>query len=213
MDAAVRARIFEPFFTTKPTGRGTGLGLAAVLGVLGQNHGFITVTSTQRKGSTFTVYLPAATNPPPANRRVGPQRGRTEYGAPSGTILVVDDEDALRAVVARILQREGYRVLQASGGNEALELIERLGPPDLLLTDVRMPGLNGVGLAQALQARYPTVPIIFMSGYSSEELARLGTPITTARLLSKPFAPGELTLGVAAMLSRAGGSTAVVRAG
>jgi hypothetical protein len=202
MDEALRTRIFEPFFTTKLIGHGTGLGLAAVLGVLGQNHGFIRVTSAPQMGSTFTVYLPA-TSEQPARRR--PRRvGHAEKTAASATVLVVDDEDAVRSIAATILQREGYRVLQAPDGNKALELIERLGPPHLLLTDMKMAGLSGVELARRVQERWPTVPIIFMSGYSSDELALQGAPILSARLLTKPFALDDMVTIVAEMLADAG---------
>lgn len=210
MDEALRTRIFEPFFTTKPIGRGTGLGLAAVLGVLGQNHGFIHVTSAPQMGSTFTVYLPA-TSEQPARRR--PRReGHAQKTPASATVLVVDDEDAVRAIASRILQREGYRVLQAPDGNKALELIERLGPPHLLLTDMKMAGLNGVELARRVHERWTTVPIIFMSGYSSDETALQGAPIPSARLLTKPFAHDDMVTIVAEMLADAGGRSTAVRA-
>ncbi len=208
MDEALQARVFEPFFTTKPIGRGTGLGLAAVLGVLVQNHGFIRVTSAPKMGSTFTVYLPAATNAQPASLRPR-RRGRAANAPASATVLVADDEHAVRAIASRILQREGYRVLQATDGTKALKLIERLGAPHLLLTDVKMAGMSGVELARRVHERWPTVPIVFMSGYSSDELALQGAPIPAARLLTKPFAADDLMTSVAEALTETEARTAL----
>jgi signal transduction histidine kinase/CheY-like chemotaxis protein len=210
MDALLQTRIFEPFFTTKPIGRGTGLGLAAVLGVLGQNHGFIRVSSAPRMGSTFTVYLQAANGQleqgPP--RRVRP----VEKTSASATVLVVDDEHVVRAIAARILQREGYRVLQAIDGSDAIQVIERLGPPHLLLTDVKMAGVSGLELARRVRDRWPTIPIVFMSGYSDDELALQGAPISSARFLTKPFANDDLVTAVAETLAQAGKRSTAIRA-
>lgn len=211
MSDSVRARIFEPFFTTKPVGLGTGLGLPAVLGVLGQNRGFIQVTSELGKGSTFTVYLPAATTVQPA--RLPPPRADIAVKTPaSATVLVVDDEDAVRAIAARILQSKDYRVLQAPDANAALELIERLGPPHLLLTDVKMAGISGVELARRVHERWPAVSVVFMSGYSSDELAHKGAEVPAAKLLMKPFGIDDLVATVAATLENADARTIAARA-
>ncbi|HZI29054.1 MAG TPA: response regulator [Gemmatimonadaceae bacterium] len=210
MDALLQTRIFEPFFTTKPLGRGTGLGLAAVLGVLGQNHGFIRVSSEPRMGSTFTVYLPAAKG---QLERSPPRRvGLGEKTSASATVLVVDDEHVVRAIAARILQHEGYRVLQALDGSDAIQVIERLGPPHLLLTDVKMAGVSGLELARRVRERWPTVPIVFMSGYSADELALQEAPISSARFLAKPFANNDLVTAVAETLARTGKRITAVRA-
>ena len=210
MDAAVQTRIFEPFFTTKPIGRGTGLGLAAVLGVLRQNHCFIRVSSAPGMGSTFTVYLPAANGHVEQTHLL--RIGSVEPTSASATILVVDDEHVVRAIAAKILQHEGYRVVEALDGSEAILLIERLGPPHLLLTDVRMAGVSGIELARRVRERWPTVPIIFMSGYSADELALQEDTISSARFLSKPFTNHDLATAVADTLAQAGRHPRAIRA-
>jgi two-component system, cell cycle sensor histidine kinase and response regulator CckA len=210
MDALLRTKIFEPFFTTKPIGRGTGLGLAAVLGVLRQNHCFIRVSSVLGMGSTFTVYLPAAID---HREQTPPLRlASVEKTSASATVLVVDDEHIVRAIAARILQHEGYRVIQAIDGTEAVQLIERLGPPHLVLTDVRMAGVSGLQLARRVRERWPTVPIVFMSGYSADELALQEDAISSARFLSKPFTKDDLASAVADTLARAGKHHRAIRA-
>ena len=201
MDPLLKTRIFEPFFTTKPIGRGTGLGLAAVLGVLGQNRGFIQVTSAPRMGSTFTVYLPADNGP--LEQSPPPLVRPAENTSASATVLVVDDEPVVRAIAARILQHEGYRVLQAVDGSEAIQLIQRLGPPHLLLTDVQMAGVSGLDLARRVRDRWPTVPIVFMSGHPADELALQEATISSARFLSKPFANNDLVTVVSETLAQA----------
>jgi CheY-like chemotaxis protein len=202
MDAAVQGRIFEPFFTTKPAGQGTGLGLAAAHGVLAQNSGYITVASVPGQGATFTVYLPVL----PADLVERPREPARlgVVAAPAGaTILVVDDEPAVRAIAARILKRGGFRVLQAPDGAGALELVDRHGPPDVVLTDVMMPGISGAELARRVQQRWPGLPVVFMSGYSAEELHRQGATGAEGELIQKPFMPDALMVRVTAALSRA----------
>ncbi len=202
MDAATQARIFEPFFTTKPLGQGTGLGLSAAHGILKQNDGCITVVSAPGEGTAFTVYLPVLspgnlverTGEPPALGAAAPTAG--------ATVLVVDDEPAVRAIVARSLEEAGFRVLQASDGGDALELVDRHGPPQLVLTDLTMPGIGGLPLARRLKARWPAIPVVFMSGYSAEELRQQGTIGIEEPLIQKPFSPGGLVASVAAALAR-----------
>jgi two-component system cell cycle sensor histidine kinase/response regulator CckA len=202
MDALLRTKIFEPFFTTKPIGRGTGLGLAAVLGVLRQNHCFIRVNSAPGVGSTFTVYLPAANGH--MEQRPSLRSASVERTSVGAMVLVVDDEHAVRTIAARILQHEGYRVVQAIDGTEAIQLIERLGPPHLLLTDVRMAGVSGLVLARRVRERWPTVPVVFMSGYSADALALQEETISSARFLSKPFTKDDLATAIAETLTHAG---------
>jgi hypothetical protein len=202
MDTSVQAHIFEPFFTTKPTGEGTGLGLAAAQGILTQHGGYITVASAPGAGSTFTIYLPIQRGdvaPEPA--RDVPEAGT--IATPDGaTVLVVDDEPAVLAITARSLEHGGYRVRQAKDGGDALALVDQLGPPDLLLTDLTMPGIGGVELARQIRERWPAVPILFMSGYPAEELRRQGGDAAAGDLIEKPFSPTELTARVSAALSR-----------
>jgi hypothetical protein len=203
MDAATMARIFEPFFTTKPRGHGTGLGLAAVHGILAQNGGYITVESAPGKGSAFTLYLPALA----ATEMVEPEPKPPPSGADAthagATVLVVDDEPAVRAIVARVLEQGGYRVLQAHDGAEALDAVARTGPPGLVLTDVIMPGVGGIELVRRLRERWPALPVLFISGYSAASLDGQGVIGSEEDLLQKPFSPDELLRRVTAALAPA----------
>ncbi|HEY0778234.1 MAG TPA: ATP-binding protein, partial [Gemmatirosa sp.] len=174
MDAATLARIFEPFFTTKPAGQGTGLGLAMVYGIVAQTGGRVTVDSAPGRGTTFTVYLPAlaaAAIPEPEPEPV-PARAEAPR-APDGagtTVLVVDDESAVRGAAARVLARRGYTVLEARDGVEALGLAERYaGPVHLLLSDVRMPGMDGRELARRFRVARPEARVLLMTGYPGSE--------------------------------------------
>jgi len=203
MDAATQARIFEPFFTTKPVGQGTGLGLAAAHGLVTQNKGYITVASAPGHGTTFTVYLPVVPVADRVERRVEPPRAGADAPHAGATVLVVDDEPSVRSIAARILTRAGFRVLQAPDGADALELVDLHGPPQVVLTDVMMPVIGGAELARRLKERWPALPVIFMSGYSAEELHRQGTTDLEGELIEKPFAADALVAGVAAALVRA----------
>jgi two-component system cell cycle sensor histidine kinase/response regulator CckA len=206
MDAATQARVFEPFFTTKPLGQGTGLGLAAADGIMKQNNGYITVASAPGQGATFTLYLPALSAADVVERRADPRGGDPRPAgnhAPlaGATVLLAEDEPAVRAIAMRSLQRGGFRVLQASDGAAALELMEQHGQPDLVLTDLMMPGIGGAELARRLRERWPALPILFMSGYSVEDLRRQGA-VGSERVIQKPFTPDALVRSVAAALSR-----------
>jgi PAS domain S-box-containing protein len=201
MEPRVQAQIFEPFFTTKPIGQGTGLGLPATHGIVTQNDGYITVESAPGEGATFTVYLPIIAAADRIERRAQP-RGEQEVVGSGATILVVDDEAAVRAIAARILSRHGFRVVQATEGAAALQMIEQHGPPQLVLTDLMMPGIGGAELARRVKERWPALPILFMSGYSIEELHRQGAIGADGDLIQKPFTPGGLVASVAAALPR-----------
>jgi two-component system, cell cycle sensor histidine kinase and response regulator CckA len=204
MDAPTEARIFEPFFTTKPVGQGTGLGLAAVYGILRQNQGYITVENRPGHGVAFTLYLPLAPaaavvvveQPDPGQPAIVPD---LESGA---TILLVEDEEAVRAIAMRSLELGGFRVLQAADGVSALEAIGRHGPPQLVLTDLMMPGMGGAELGRRLRERWPALPILFMSGYSAEDLHRQGAVESGKVTVQKPFTPDGLIRSVAAALAR-----------
>jgi CheY-like chemotaxis protein len=207
MNTATQAHVFEPFFTTKPVGKGTGLGLAAVDGIMKQNDGYITVASALGRGATFTLYLPVLTDVHVVERR-GEPRGEPPLPGPDAaqagaTILLVEDEPAVRAIAARSLERNGFRVLQASGGAAAIELADRHGRPDLVLTDLMMPGIGGTELARRLRQRWPALPVLYMSGYSMEDLVRQGAIGTERTILQKPFTPAGLVGSVAAALSKA----------
>jgi two-component system cell cycle sensor histidine kinase/response regulator CckA len=185
----VLPRVFEPFFTTKGVGRGTGLGLATVYGIVAQSGGHLTVESTVNVGTTFKVFFPA---------REQLAAGRTPASAterPRGTetILLVEDDPAVRAVAVRMLTHCGYRVLEASGGEAALEYLARHpGGVDLLLTDVMMPGMDGATLAGHVQAAHPRVKRLFMSGYPGDVISRHGTFEPGVNFVSKPFSPDAL---------------------
>ncbi|MCA9548741.1 MAG: response regulator [Myxococcales bacterium] len=183
----VLPKIFEPFFTTKRLGQGTGLGLATVHGVVRQTGGHIFVDSVLGEGTTFRVALPRVSGPvvtsrTPAFGTQAPPRGAGEH------ILVAEDDPGVRAVVARILEQGGYEVLTAPDGEAALALLEERGPVDLLLTDLMMPRMGGVALAEALHTRSPGLPVLFMSGYSEDMVATGDLGL----LIQKPPAPHTL---------------------
>ncbi len=189
MAPEVMVRLFEPFFTTKPQGRGTGLGLATVHGIVSQSSGHITVESAPGAGAEFTVYLPAlqAAVPHPS-----PPLHRGSTGHVGHTVLVVDDEAAVRDVTMRAVARAGYRVLGAGGGAQAIELLaDEVDPATvLLLTDIMMPGMSGHELAAWVAEHFPAVRIAAMSGFSADELAHRGhAPLPQ---LHKPFTLPQL---------------------
>lgn len=198
MTEEVQARIFEPFFTTKAPGKGTGLGLASVRVIVRQCGGDITVRSAPGNGSTFTMFLPlergSTTLLPTA------QANRTLPGG-SETILLVEDEESVRAVARRILEKRGYRVLTARRAEDALTMEEKFtGAIDLLLTDIMMPGMNGSQLAGAMRARRPVIPVLYMSGYADKSVFG-GYPLDESQhFLHKPFTAESLTLAVRAAI-------------
>jgi two-component system, cell cycle sensor histidine kinase and response regulator CckA len=191
MDDATRSRIFEPFFTTKEQGKGTGLGLSMVYGIVKQTGGYVHVDTAPGRGTAFTIHLPVAAMPAgPPHRQ--PQRRRVR-GRGTETVLVVEDEDGVRAPVRRILVAHGYRVLEASDGPSALHIAEvHAGKIDLLLTDVVMPGMNGGELARRLRGLRSGLRVVFMSGYSAEAVATHGVLSPGAAFLQKPFSVEEL---------------------
>jgi nitrogen-specific signal transduction histidine kinase/CheY-like chemotaxis protein len=187
MDPEIRQRIFEPFFTTKPVGRGSGLGLAIVYGIVRQSGGFIRVESTRGQGTRFEIFLPRHDERPPEQRR-------DWLGAPaqrcSETVLLVEDEITVRQSLKRLLEAQGYTVLEAGHGEMALDVAaNHRGPIDVLVSDVVMPGMNGPDLARELATRRPAVRVLFISGYV--ELENVGD-IGRAPLLEKPFRPAAL---------------------
>ncbi|MCP3733575.1 response regulator [Sphingomonas sp. RP10(2022)] len=185
-------KIFEPFFTTKEVGKGTGLGLSTVYGIVKQSGGWIFADSKPGQGATFTMYLPVhaagtATRAPAASR---PAAKPVEVWG-TGTILLVEDEDMVRAVAERALTRQGYTVMTAENGEVALDLLTRNGRPDLLISDVVMPTMDGPTMVRHARERYPDLPIIFMSGYAEEQL-RKSIDLDHVAFLPKPFSVQQL---------------------
>ncbi len=202
MDVAIQARIFEPFFTTKPVGEGTGLGLAASYGIIKQNDGYIAVASSPGEGAAFSLYFPIVAQAPAGERRGSPRTAPREPERPGATVLLVEDEPGVREVAARILRLGGLRILEASNGTDALEVVNRHGPPDIVLSDVVMPKMGGPELARRLKARWPALPVLFMSGYSTAELRQRGSIGTEIVTISKPFASSELVRSVMQALAQ-----------
>jgi CheY-like chemotaxis protein len=192
MDTATQAHIFEPFFTTKEPGKGTGLGLSTVYGIVEQSGGYIRCTSAPGAGTSFRVYLPRAAGvaadapAPPAPR---PARA----GGGSETVLLVEDDDAVRDVSHRILTQRGYTVLEATNGAEALEVCARHdGEIHLIVSDMVMPEMNGPELGQLVRERYPEIALLFMSGYTHETVQREQFVAPGAAFIEKPLTPRAL---------------------
>jgi signal transduction histidine kinase/CheY-like chemotaxis protein len=198
MDDEVKAHIFEPFFTTKEVGKGTGLGLATVYGIVKQSGGAVTVYSERGYGTTFKIYLPRVLED--AERARGSAPG-TEPQRGAETILLVEDEEKLRALAQRILRSSGYHVLEARDGQEALEVAHRYeNRIDLLLTDVVMPHLSGRRLAECLLPVRPEVKSLYMSGYTDDAVIRHGILDAETAFIQKPFSPHALLTKVREVL-------------
>jgi len=190
IDSETLAHIFEPFFTTKERGKGTGLGLATVYGVVKQSGGYVSVESAPGKGASFQIYLPRIEEPVSVAEPVAPI---VEAFRGAETILLVEDADALRKLTHMLLEQHGYRVLVAANGAAALQLVEEKPESiNLLLTDVIMPGLNGRALAGRLQLRQPGLKVLYMSGYTDDAIADHGVLAAGIQLLHKPFSEENL---------------------
>ncbi|MGC8877880.1 MAG: PAS domain S-box protein [Anaerolineae bacterium] len=201
MSREVQARIFEPFFTTKEVGKGSGLGLAAVYGIVKQNHGNIWVYSEEGRGTTFKIYLPRVR----AATLAHPKQPAQVADLPRGneTILVVEDSPEVRELAMLMLHQLGYRVLEASSGGEALRMVEEHpGDIHLLLTDVVMPDMSGKALADQLSALRPGLRVLYMSGYTSNVIVQHGMLPEGIALLEKPFTMASLAQRVRAALDR-----------
>jgi len=196
MTAEVQAHLFEPFFTTKEKGKGTGLGLATVYGIVKQSGGFIWVYSEVGHGTTFKIYIPRVEGSAP------PRPGAASVAAGTETVLIAEDESAVRAVARHALERHGYTVLEAPSGEAALDLAERYsGTIHLLLTDVVMSGLSGPELARRLLPVRPEARVLFMSGYTGEAIVHHGLAAPGIHYIQKPFAPDALAAKVREVLN------------
>jgi PAS domain S-box-containing protein len=194
-----RSHLFEPFFTTKELGKGTGLGLASAYGIVRQSHGAMSVESEPGRGTTFTMYFPAVA----AAAAAGPSLQAIDLTTCCETILLVEDEDAVRALISEALRRRGYQVLEASAPHGACKIFEdRAGEIDLLLVDVVMPEMNGPALAQRLVAARPELRVLFMSGYAHVASMPLDANNPNIDFLSKPFQASLLADKVREILSR-----------
>jgi CheY-like chemotaxis protein len=198
IDEQTRVHLFEPFFTTKGPGKGTGLGLPTVYGIVKQSGGWIWVPSEVSKGTTFQIYLPridaegaAAEEKPPAAAKWGHDK----------TVLVVEDQDAVRGLAKAILKSLGYQVLSAADGNEALALEARHeGPIHLALTDVVLPGMTGKQLADRLKVLRPEIRVLFTSGYPRDVIAERGVVDRDVAYIAKPYSPQDLAAKVREVL-------------
>jgi two-component system cell cycle sensor histidine kinase/response regulator CckA len=200
MDAQVQAHLFEPFFTTKQPGKGTGLGLATVHGIVEQSGGFISVHSEPHRGTSFKVFLPRQLGSPSLTAVDGDQ-----VAGGDETILVVEDDATIRLLTQRVLTKWGYTVLVAANGVDAVDLAAEDGRAiDLLLTDVVMPGRGGRALAEELRRRHTTVRVLYMSGYPDDTIAHQGVLDPATPFLPKPFTPNALLTAVRSALNSAG---------
>jgi PAS domain S-box-containing protein len=196
MDAATRAHAFEPFFTTKPVGQGTGLGLSTAYGIVKQSGGYIWLYSEPGLGTSVKVYLPKVSEPVNRpTRPLAPPRGQGE------TILVVEDEEAVRTLARRTLEEAGYHVLEAANGRAGLELVVS-SEVDLILCDVVLPEMSGHELARRLAAARPEIPILYMSGYPGPEVVDRGLIAHDAPFLEKPFTAEGLAKSVRGLLNQ-----------
>jgi len=204
MDRQTLAKIFEPFFTTKPVGSGTGLGLSTVYGIVKQHEGFIWAYSEPGHGTTFKIYWPAAASEQVASAITRATEPRTERPQlEPGLVLVVEDEAAVRQLVRRSLEAVGLTVVEAENGQQALEVVSRRRePPKLVLTDVIMPGLNGRELSERLATTQPGLPVLFMSGYTDDDVLARSLLPDKAPFIQKPFGPEELVAKVRTMLAQ-----------
>jgi PAS domain S-box-containing protein len=201
MDQTTLSMVFEPFFTTKPVGKGTGLGLPTVYGIVKQSGGGVLVESTPGAGTTFTIVFPEHTGA--SSAEAGPMPEDEALTPGTGTVLLVEDEEAVRKLVARVLKRAGYRVLEAEDPREAIQLASRhRGGLQALVTDVVMPGMGGTELARTLVAMHPRLKVLFMSGYTRSEVLPAEQLGGDSAFLPKPMTPADLTRTLAELVGR-----------
>jgi two-component system, cell cycle sensor histidine kinase and response regulator CckA len=203
MDQVTRSRIFEPFFTTKEPGKGTGLGLSTVYGIVKQSGGHIWVYSEVGRGTTFKLYLPPHDG---AERLRAPEPTTQPVLGSGATILLVEDEPSVRSTVRRLLERHGYQVLEAANGHDALTLVAARGSEiRLVVSDMVMPGMGGMELASRLRSLSPKIPVLLMTGYTEEAIARNGDRPHDALIIEKPFSQHTMLEKVRGALAAAQG--------
>jgi signal transduction histidine kinase/ActR/RegA family two-component response regulator len=206
IDAATLPRIFDPFFTTKAPGKGTGLGLSVVHGIVRRSGGAITVESTVGGGSTFSIHLPVAAGEADAPAQAEPLA--VAAGGCGRSVVVVEDAPDVRRLVVKALEAQGHRVMPAADHAGLAELLARdIGPPDLLVTDVVLPGRSGPEIAAEMRQRFPRIRVLFMSGYVAPGIQSLGLIGEDAAVLSKPFAPEDLCRAVSDVLGACTGDS------
>jgi hypothetical protein len=197
MDASAKAHLFEPFFTTKDRSRGTGLGLATVYGIVKQSEGFIDVETEPGCGTTFKIYLP--TTREPLTHQGTHERTASDGGAE--TVLLVEDDHAVRSLITDVLRRRGYRLLVAESGRQAIELVSAHdGPIDLLITDMVMSDTNGLAVADTMRASHPAIKVLYVSGYTDDGPMPSGFFEASGAFLQKPFTPVALARKVRGVL-------------
>jgi CheY-like chemotaxis protein len=200
MDEQQLEQLFEPFFSTKGEA-GVGLGLATVYGIVRQSGGFITVRSTPRRGSSFSVHLPVTGLPAGAEEEPAPELRRPRA---RGTVLLVEDEEIVRSIVAEMLEVDGYRVVSAPDGDAAVALAATAPEPiDVLVTDVVMPGMSGQEVARRVAEQRPEVRTLFVSGYAETAISRNGVLAPGTSFLQKPFSAAELSHALRELLDGA----------
>ena len=198
MDEETQSQIFEPFFTTKEVGKGTGLGLSTVYGIVKQSEGYISVASEMGEGTSFNIYFNRVED---AGVSESQDQIPNQSYAGTETILLVEDEDIVRGFTRRVLDMNGYRVIDAGSGEEALDLCQSYNEPvDLLLTDVVMPRMSGRDVAEQMLLKYPNLRVLFMSGYTDDEIGQYGVKGAETEFLQKPFAPEDVLKKMREML-------------
>jgi two-component system, cell cycle sensor histidine kinase and response regulator CckA len=201
MDEETVSKVFDPFFTTKPEGQGTGLGLSTVYGILEQLGGAVGVISAPGRGTELRLYFPSSRSSAPSPTRDAPRAGARDGARAGSRVLLVEDQPDLRETLGDALTLAGFRVVSADGAIAALALLERYGAPDLMLTDLVMPGMGGRDLAEKVRARLPGVRVLFMSGYDRDAAFAEGhTPERDAPILEKPFTVEQLVRTIAEVM-------------
>jgi CheY-like chemotaxis protein len=198
---AVRARLFQPFFTTKERGKGTGLGLATVHSIVSAGCGYIAVDSQVGTGAVFRVYWPCIVDPARARRPWTAETASQRAPSPRSSVLIVEDEEAVRYLSRVVLERAGYRVFEAATANQAESVLSEVGPVDVLVADVMLPGGRGPDLFKRLRPRYPALRAVFMSGYIDEAIPEEARIDPTMRFLQKPFVAEALLDNVENLLA------------